>query len=470
MLVLAIAIFLATLAFVIWQPRGLPIGFSALAGAAVAIAVGVVSFSDVPTVWDIVWNATITFVAVILISLILDEAGFFEWAALHVARWGRGDGKLLFTLIIVLGAAIASVFANDGAALILTPIVINMLVALRFSPAASLAYVMACGFIADAGSLPLVVSNLVNIVVADFFDITFGRYALVMVPVAIASLLASLTVLRLCFRKAIPRTYDMGLLGDPTAAIEDPLVFRAGWGVLGVLLVGYFVADPIGVPIAAVAGTCAVVLVLVAARRPTTLFARPRSPADADADADAVADVAAAPAVLTAGGSRPTPTIDVVSIVRGAPWQVVLFSLGMYLVVYGMRNEGLTDDLGDLFRTFSDSGSFGAAYGTGFVVTGMSSVANNMPTVLIASLGVDAAGASGLPHQLMVYATVIGADLGPKITPIGSLATLLWLHVLDRKGIRIGWGTYFRVGIVLTVPVVAITLLTLVGWLTLIGA
>jgi arsenical pump membrane protein len=431
MLVLAIAIFLATLTLVIWQPRGLPIGASALAGAAVALATGVVSLSDVPTVWEIVWNATITFVAVILISLVLDEAGFFEWAALHVARWGRGNGKLLFTLIVFLGAAIASVFANDGAALILTPIVINMLVALRFSPAASLAYVMACGFIADAGSLPLVVSNLVNIVTADFFEIGFARYAVVMIPVAIASLLASLLVLRLYFRRVIPATYDVGLLGSPAAAIKDPLVFRAGWVVLGVLLVGYFVADPLGVPIAAVATLCAVGIVLVA--------------------------------------RRPAGRVDVPAVVWGAPWQVVLFSLGMYLVVYGLRNQGLTDDLGELFRAFADSGSFGAAYGTGFVVTGLSSVMNNMPTVLVASLGVEAAGATGLPHQLMVYATVIGADLGPKITPIGSLATLLWLHVLERKGIHIGWGTYFRVGIVLTLPVIAVTLLVLTGWLTLIG-
>jgi arsenical pump membrane protein len=182
----------------------------------------------------------------------------------------------------------------------------------------------------------------------------------------------------------------------------------------------------------------------------------------------AVATLCAVGIVLVA--RRPAGAVDVPAVVRGAPWQVVLFSLGMYLVVYGLRNHGLTDELGTVFRAFGDSGSFGAAYGTGFVVTGLSSVMNNMPTVLVASLGVEAAGATGLPHQLMVYATVIGADLGPKITPIGSLATLLWLHVLDRKGLHIGWGTYFRVGIVLTVPVIAVTLLVLTGWLTLIGA
>jgi arsenical pump membrane protein len=445
MLVAAIAVFLVTLALVVWQPRGLPIGFTALAGAAVALAVGVVSLDDVPTVWDVVWNATITFVALILISLVLDEAGFFEWAALHVARWGRGDGVRLFTLIVLLGAVIAAVFANDGAALILTPIVINMLLALKFPPAAALAYVMACGFVADAGSLPLVVSNLVNIVVADFFDVSFARYAIVMVPVGLASVAAALVVLRLRFRRSIPRHYDLGLLREPAAAIRDPLVFRTGWVVLVVLVVGYFSADPLGVPISAVASVCAVVLVLVAARRPAALFQR------------------AAP-------DARRPVIDVPAVVRGAPWQIVLFSLGMYLVVFGLRNQGLTDDLGDLFRTFADAGPFGAAYGTGFVVTGLSAVMNNLPTTLIASLGVDAAGAHGTAHELLVYATVVGADLGPKITPIGSLATLLWLHVLDRRGIHIGWGTYVRVGVVLTVPVVAATLAALVGWLALVGS
>jgi len=444
-MLLAVLIFLATLTLVIWQPKGLGIGWSALGGAAVALATGVVHLADVPTVWGIVWNATATFVAVIIISLVLDEAGTFEWAALHVARWGRGNGRALFNLIVVLGAAIASVFANDGAALILTPIVFQMLVALRFPPRAAFAFVMATGFVADATSLPLVVSNLVNIVSADFFGVGFARYALVMIPVSLVSLGASLLVLRVFFRTSIPARYDVASLGAPADAIRDPLTFRAGWVVLGALLVGYFVADPLGVPISAVAAVCAAGIVLVAARRPRRAFA------------GAVVPVRSAP--IRVGG-----------VLRSAPWQVVLFSLGMYLVVYGMSNQGLTARLGDVFASFADHGSFAAAGGVGFAVAGLSSLMNNMPTVLVAALGIDAAGASGLTHQVMVYASVIGADLGPKITPIGSLATLLWLHVLDRKGMHISWGTYFRTGIVLTLPVLAVTLLGLAVWLTVIGA
>ena len=231
-MLLAGTIFILTLVLVIWQPRGLGIGWSAAFGAALALATGGVQVADIPVVWHIVWNATATFIAVIIISLLLDESGFFEWAALHVSRWGRGRGRLLFTWIILLGAAVAALFANDGAALILTPIVIAMLRALGFSKGTMLAFVMAAGFIADTASLPLVVSNLVNIVSADFFAIGFREYASVMVPVDLAAILTTLAMLHLFFRKDIPPAWDMALLKAPATAIKDPATFRTGWGVL----------------------------------------------------------------------------------------------------------------------------------------------------------------------------------------------------------------------------------------------
>ena len=427
-MLIAILIFIITFVLVIKQPRGLGIGWSAMIGATAALLLGVVELGDIPVVWNIVWNATATFIAIIIISLLLDEAGFFEWAALYVARWGRGNGYLLYAYIVLLGAAVAALFANDGAALILTPIVMAMLLALGFSPAVTLAFVMAAGFIADAASLPLVVSNLVNIVSADYFKIGFAEYAAIMIPVNFASVLASLGVLFLYFHRSIPASYDISQLKAPSEAIRDLATFRTGWLVLALLLVGFFGLESLGVPISVVAATGSLMLFAVAARG---------------------------------------HVIDTRKVIREAPWQIVIFSLGMYLVVYGLRNEGLTGYITSLLDLFASYGVWGATFGTGFLAAFLSSIMNNMPTVLIGALSIDATNATGAIKEAMIYANVIGCDLGPKITPIGSLATLLWLHVLARKKMVITWGYYFQVGIVLTVPVLLVTLAILAMWLSI---
>lgn len=421
-MVLAGIIFLLTLILIIWQPKGLSIGWSASIGAALALASGVIHIGDIPVVWNIVWNATATFIAVIIISLLLDESGFFEWAALHVARWGNGRGRLLFTWIVLLGAAVAALFANDGAALILTPIVIAMLLALGFSKSTTLAFVMAAGFIADTASLPLIVSNLVNIVSADFFSLGFTQYASVMVPVDLAAIVTTLAMLHLFFRRDIPATYDAALLKTPASAIKDPATFRAGWIVLAVLLAGFFILEPLGIPVSAIAAAAAVILFAVA---------------------------------------KMGRTIDTGKVLRGAPWQIVIFSLGMYLVVYGLRNAGLTEFLSDVLNVLAEKGLLAATFGTGFLTAFLSSVMNNMPTVLVGALSIDGSTAFGVIKEAMIYANVIGCDLGPKITPIGSLATLLWLHVLSRKNMTITWGYYFRTGIIMTLPVLFVTLAAL---------
>lgn len=415
-MVAASLIFLITFIFIIWQPKGLQIGTTAVIGAIVALFAGVVSFNDVLIVSSIVWDATLAFIGIIILSMVLDEIGFFEWCAIKMAKLSNGNGHLMFIYALLLGAFVSALFANDGAALILTPILLAKMRILKLNTKTILAFLLAGGFISDSASLPFVFSNLTNIVTANYFNITFIEYLSNMIIPFIASIIVSIAILWLILRNDIPKTIDITLLKNPNDVLKNKTLFKFSWFFLVFLLCVYFLGDAYNLPISIFALGGAIIFLIIA-----TI----------------------------------SKSVKPICILKEAPWQVVWFSIGLYIVVYGLKNAGLTDYLTIVLKDLASRGNTIAIVGTGFISAFLSAIMNNMPTVMIMDIALH-----DIPNKALAYANIIGCNLGPKMTPFGSLATLLWLHVLAKKGVKIGFWKYSKFGLIVTPPVLLLVLLT----------
>ncbi|MEV9643976.1 arsenic transporter [Aliarcobacter butzleri] len=416
-MLVASLIFLITLIFVIWQPKGLEIGTSAVIGAIVALVVGVVSFDDVLVVTNIVWDATLAFIGIIILSMVLDEIGFFEWCAIKMAKLSNGNGHLMFIYALILGSFVSALFANDGAALILTPILLAKMRILKLNAKTILAFLLAGGFISDSASLPFVFSNLTNIVTANYFNIGFVEYLSNMIIPYIVSTIVSIIVLWIILRNDIPKTVDITLLKNPDNVLKSKTLFKFSWIFLALLLAGYFIGDQYHLPVSVFALGGGLIFLIIASV---------------------------------------SKNANALTIIKTAPWQVVWFSIGLYIVVYGLKNAGLTDYLTIILKDLASRGDAIAIIGTGFISAFLSAIMNNMPTIMVMDIALQ-----DIPNQALAYANIIGCNLGPKMTPFGSLATLLWLHVLAQKGVKIGFLQYSKFGLIVTPPVLFIVLLTL---------
>ena len=414
-MLIASLIFIITLTFVIVQPKNIQIGTSAIFGAFIALIFGVVTFSDVLDVTNIVWDATLAFIGIIILSLVLDEIGFFEWAALKMAKFSNGSGLKMFIYSILLGAFVSALFANDGAALILTPILLAKMRILQLNLKTIVAFLLAGGFISDSASLPFVFSNLTNIVTANYFNIGFVDYFLNMIVPFIVSVIASIVFLWLILRKDIPKKVDVRLLKEPKSVIKNMNLFYFSWFFLAFLLSAYALGDIYKLPISFFALGGALVLLIIASL---------------------------------------TKSVNAKNIIKEAPWQIVWFSIGLYIVVYGLKNAGLTEYLTTILNYLVLQGDTIAIISTGFISAILSAVMNNLPTIMIMDIALK-----DIPNEALAYANIIGCNLGPKMTPFGSLATLLWLHVLAKKGIKISFWEYSKFGLIITPPVLLLVLL-----------
>jgi arsenical pump membrane protein len=417
---LSILVFLITLILIIWRPKGLNEAVFAAPGALLLLLSGSLAWEDAAYIWQVVWNATLSLIGIMILSALMDDNGFFRWAALHIVRRFHRRRLLLMVGLSGISCLITTFFNNDGTVLIMTPIVLEVTALLGMNIKVRIAFLLSVGLMADTASATLMVSNLTNILSADFFGISFGDYAYHMAFPGITASIATVGMLLLVFGKTIKRGTAAAYLSmphfpEPSSVIGNLLMFRLSWTLLLFILIGYFGSESLAVPVSFIACGGAILLWIVGI------------------------------ATKSANSFR---------IVRRTPWLIVIFALAMNLIVYNLHLKGATEWFPDLLRSVSESGLAGSIFGSGILFSLLAAVMNNLPAVLISSLSISQLdGTSILP-----FASLIGMSVGAKLTPLGSLATLLWLSLLRRDGVNIGWGQYMKFGLLLTVPVLLITL------------
>ncbi len=398
---LTLAVFAATLCCVLIKPRGLHEAWGAAGGGALMLLFRLETPQQAWRVTRTGQDALLFLLSLLLLSALLERSGFFEWASVQAARLARGDGRRLYRNVFLLGALITAALSLDTTAVILTPVVLGFVERLKL-PARP--YIFACAFVANTASLPLPVSNLTNLLFAGAFSLPFAGFFLRMaLPQCVALALNYVLFLRL-FRGDLPARFSGEALPDATSVILNKSYFRGAVGILGLVLIGYFAAP--FVPL------------------------RPYAVGFAGCLA------------LAVWGVR-TGCVNW-NLLRGVSWSVFPFIIGLFVVIGGIGNLGLTGNAtsalahlrSPLLRLLAVAGGVGAA----------SNIVNNIPAALLARTVLQQAH-GGVP---LVYAALLGTNIGPNIMVSGSLATLLVLTAAKKRSQKISPLDFLKTGLLVT--------------------
>ncbi len=432
----ALAIFVVTLVLMIKRPRGLRLGYAAGIGALASLLLGTVSIGQAAQSFLDIWDAALAFIGIVALSVTLDAMGFFRWAALRVVKLARGSGLRLYFYVALLTAAVSILFANDSAVLILTPIVLEIVMCLGIDAKGRMAYLFSAGLIADTAAMPLITSNPINILSADFFKYTFVQHVVFMAPVAVATVVTSLLLVYLFFRKKIPKTYDANAVED--LALNRQTISR---GLLRIVLttlvavdIGYVLTSLSHIPVSTVIVSGAAFLIAVH--------------------------------WISFKTSRGGEKTGLANLAKSINWDIILFMLSIFLVVEGLKNAGISELLAQAFIGAGRLPSFLGVFAPSMIVTIGASFMNNWPMTVLGLLSIKQAvvlgGLSAPAFTGLVFSNVIGNNLGPHFFPLGSLAILMWMESMRRKGVKISLKDYLKVGAV--VSVVEVLVASVILW------
>ena len=439
----ALAIFVGTIILMIKRPKGIRLGYAAGIGAALSLLLGTVTLGQAAQSFLHIWDAALAFIGIVALSVTLDAMGFFKWAALRVVKLAKGSGLRLYFYVSLLTAAVSILFANDSAVLILTPIVLEIVLQLKIDSKGRMAYLFSAGLIADTAAMPLITSNPINILNADFFHYTFIDHLLFMGPIAIATITSSILLVYLIFRKKVPKTYDLAAVESLTIA-EKPIsrgLLKVCFATLIAIDVGYLFASLVRIPVSLIICSGTVFLIIV------YWFAQKISPSAGDEKR---------------GLKRLAKEIN---------WDIILFMLSIFIVVQGLETAGVVEFLASAFIGASALPSVLSIFIPSTIVTIGASFMNNWPMTILGIFSIEKAvalaGISAPTFTGLIFSNVIGNNLGPHFFPLGSLAILMWLECMRRKGVNISLKDYLKVGAVLSIAEVAVASLVLWAELSL---
>ncbi|HBP64514.1 MAG TPA: arsenic transporter [Desulfosporosinus sp.] len=460
-----LTIFSLMVLFLFWRPHGINESIPPTISALLIFFAGIVPLSDISIILGFVSGASITILSTIVMSIVLDSIGFFRWAAYNLVNRAKGSGVLLYWYINLLCFLMTLFFNNDGSILITTPIIIEIVLLLKLKSHQQFPYLISGALIATASSAPIAVSNLANLIALKIIGLDLNSYVSMMFVPSMLGITAISLLLFYYFRKDIPKRINVlpvverphmahlhhGSHSHPNAhplphqpkpphltlphlltenamspPVPDMSMFKVCIAIVALTRAGLFVGASFGIPI-----------------EWTGVFG----------------------ALVLIGYRWYRKGVGAKDIVDKTPWHIMLFAFSIYVVVYSLHNIGLTEWIVKLLREPMLASHLNACLISGGLLTLMSNLLNNLPSVMIGTLTLIGMGLDMPTLHIAYLASIMGADIGSLITPMGTLATLIWMFLLKKNGIKIGWANCLKVTLVVIPIGLLVSLFSLYFWL-----
>ncbi|GMB09615.1 arsenite efflux membrane protein ArsB [Thermolongibacillus altinsuensis] len=442
-IVITIVSFVLMMMFIFWRPRGLNETVSATLGAFMIVISGVVHFSDLIAISSKVSGAALTIISTLIMALVLESIGFFHWVATILVTKTRGSGIRLFWYTNLLCFLMTLFFNNDGSILITTPILLILLNRFRLKKHQKSPYLISGAIIATASSAPIGVSNMVNLISLKIIDMDlYVQTAMMFIP-SMIGLLFLLGLLFLVFYKDIPKKLPSlsipinfhNKLDHPLKNPQDDYMKISQKKIIWVLVfvlavrVSLFFTSYIGIPLEVTAIISSIILL---------------------------------------GWRWYYLKIKPYDLLMKAPWHILLFAFSMYVVVYGLNRIGLIHYLIKILNHYIGDDFLYLSFAMGGTLSILSNVFNNHPALMIGTLTLTEMNLPSPMLEIAYLASIIGSDIGSLLLPIGTLATLLWMHLLKEYNNKIAWSTYVKITFIVIPPTVIFTLIMLYHWISIV--